>query len=188
LEEALSADVTRARTENALAYVGEDMTEMARALHLSYATDGVRLDPVALTVVGRDPSGPVWLNEDIGSGKNWVGYHVVTLLAMHRYFVERRRPVPRVLLLDQPTQAFFPSEKRDDKDRKLSDLRDEDQTQVRRIFGVLLKTLADLDGELQCIVMDHAEIDEPWFADAVGANNWRDGRGLVPHDWYVGPA
>jgi ABC-type iron transport system FetAB ATPase subunit len=185
LEEGLSADVTRARTENALAYVGEDMTNMAKALRLSYATDGVRLDPVALTVVGRDPNGPVWLNQDIGSGKNWVGYHVVTLLAMHRHFVEHTRPVPRVLLLDQPTQAFFPSEKRNEKDRKLSDLRDEDQAQVRRIFELIRKSVADLDGAMQVIVMDHAEIDEPWFTEAVGENNWRDGRGLVPRDWFM---
>jgi hypothetical protein len=185
LEETLSADVTRTRTENALAYVGEDMTTMAKRLRLSYATDGVRLDPVALTVVGRDPSGPVWLNEDIGSGKNWVGYHVVTLLALHRHFVRHGRPVPRMLLLDQPTQAFFPSEKRDDRDRKLSDMRDEDQAQVHRIFDLLRDTVDDLAGQLQVIVMDHAEMDEPWFTQAVGVNNWRDGRGLVPRNWYA---
>jgi hypothetical protein len=33
--------------------------------------------------------------------------------------------------------------------------------------------------------MDHAEIDEPWFTEAVGENNWRDGRGLVPRDWFM---
>ena len=185
LEEALSADVTRARTENALAYAGEDMTTMAKRLQLSYATDGVQLDPVALTVVGRDPNGPVWLNQDIGSGKNWVGYHLVTLLSLHRHFVHHGRPVPRVLLLDQPTQAFFPSEKRDDPDRKLSDMHDEDQAQVHRIFALLRDTVNELAGELQLIVMDHAEIDEPWFTGAVGINNWRDGAGLVPRSWFT---
>jgi hypothetical protein len=184
LEKALGADVTRARTENALAYVGDDMTTMAKRLQLSYAADGVQLDPVALTVIGRDPSGPVWLNKDIGSGKNWVGYHVATLLSLHRYFVRHGRPVPHVLMLDQPTQAFFPSEKRDDPDRKLSDMPDEDQAQVHRIFELLRDTVDDLAGGLQVIVTDHAEIDEPWFTDAVGANNWRNGRGLVPSDWY----
>jgi hypothetical protein len=185
LEEALGADATRTRTENALEYVGADMTAMAKRLRLSFATDGVRLDPVALTVIGRDPNGPVWLNEDIGSGKNWVGYHVVTLLALHRHFVRHGRPVPRTLLLDQPTQAFFPSEKRNDPKRTFSDLRDEDQEQVHRIFALLRDTVAELEGELQVIVMDHAEINEPWFTEAVGANNWRDGRGLVPRDWYA---
>lgn len=185
LEEALSADTTRRRTENALSYVGTDMTEMAQRLNLSYSTDGVQLDPVALTVVARDRHGPVWLKDDIGSGKNWVGYHIVTLLALHRYFIEHHRPVPRMLLLDQPTQAFFPTNKRNDPERGLGDLPDEDQAQVARIFDLLRVTVEALAGQLQIIVMDHAEFDEDWFAEAVGDNTWRGGRGLVPGDWFV---
>lgn len=184
LEESLSADTTRRRTENALSYVGRDMTQMAQLLRLSYSADGVQLDPVALTVVGRDPNGPVWLNEDIGSGKNWVGYHVVTLLALHRYFVEHQRPVPRFLLLDQPTQAFFPTNRQNAPDRSVDELRDEDQEQVRRIFDLLRSTVDDLNGELQVVVMDHAEFEDDWFQRAVGNNRWRGGQGLVPADWY----
>ncbi|MEV4422475.1 DUF3732 domain-containing protein [Patulibacter sp. NPDC049589] len=185
LEEALSADTTRTRTENALAYIGSDMTEMAKALRLSYAVDGVRLDPVSLTVVGRTPAGPVWLNRDIGSGKNWVGYHVVTLLALHKYFSNHRRPVPRLLILDQPTQAFFPKTKQDAPDRSLSDMKDEDQVQVGRIFDLIKRTVDELQGRLQVIIMDHAQLDTDWFAKAVGPHNWRGpGRGLVPTDWY----
>lgn len=188
LEEALSADTTRRRTENALSYIGRDMSEMAQLLRLSYSGDGVQLDPVALTVVGRDPNGPVWLNEDIGSGKNWVGYHVVTLLALHRYFVGHHRPVPRFLLLDQPTQAFFPTNRQNAPDRTLGDLKDEDQEQVRRIFDLLRNTVAELEGGMQIIVMDHAEFEDHWFEQAVGDNRWRGGRGLVPADWYSGEA
>lgn len=185
LEESLSADSTRRRTENALSYVGADMTGMAKALRLGYSQDGVQLDPVALTVVARDRDGPVWLNEDIGSGKNWVGYHVVTLLALHRYFIEHKRPVPRMLLLDQPTQAFFPVAKRDDPDRRVDQLDDEDQQQVARIFDLLHSTVESLAGQMQIIVMDHAELTAPWFGDAVGENTWRGGRALVPADWYT---
>jgi hypothetical protein len=185
LEEVLSADTTRRRTENALSYVGADMTEMAQRLRLSYSAKGVQLDPVALTVVARDRNGPVWLNQDIGSGKNWVGYHVVTLLALHRYFVEHRRPVPRMLLLDQPTQAFFPTNKQHDPARALGDLRDEDQEHVVRIFELLRATVEDLAGRMQIIVMEHVEFDEDWFVDAVGENTWRGGRGLVPLEWFT---
>jgi hypothetical protein len=185
LEEALSADTTRRRTENALSYVGTDMSQMAQQLHLSYSADAVQLDPVALTVIARDPQGPVWLNQDIGSGKNWVGYHLVTLLALHRHFVKHRRPVPRVLLLDQPTQAFFPTNKRDAPERTLGDLRDEDREQVGRIFDLLRTTIQDLEGAMQIIVMDHAEFDEDWFDEAVRNNRWRGGRGLVPTEWFT---
>jgi hypothetical protein len=38
---------------------------------------------------------------------------------------------------------------------------------------------------MQIMVMDHAGLDEPWFAEAVGHNNWRGGRGLVPSDSFA---
>jgi hypothetical protein len=185
LESDLSSETTRSRTENALSYVNEDMTEMARTLGLSYASDGVTLDPFNLTVVGRDPRGPVRLDRrDIGSGKSWVGYHLVTLLALHRFFIEQKRPVPRMLLLDQPTQAFYPSEKRKQADRNFGDIPDDDQEQVHRIFELIRTRTSDLDGSLQVIILDHAELPEPWFDDAVGENNWRYGQALVPSDWF----
>jgi len=90
-----------------------------------------------------------------------------------------------MLLLDQPTQAFFPTNKRNAPDRTLADLRDEDQEQVGRIFELLRATVEGLAGAMQVIVMDHAELDEDWFADAVGDNTWRGGRGLVPSDWFT---
>jgi Protein of unknown function (DUF3732) len=185
LEAVLSADTTRRRTENALSFIGTEMTAMAAELGLSYSGDGVELDPVALTVVARDPDGPLWLNKDIGSGGNWVGYHLVTLLALQRHFIGHQRPVPRMLLLDQPTQAFFPRNKREATDRQLSDLPDEDRQRVDQIFELLRATVRELEGTLQIIVMDHVEFDDAWFEHAVGDNRWRGGRGLVPDDWYA---
>jgi hypothetical protein len=144
----------------------------------------VRLDPVALTVVAGDPEDPMWLNEDIGSGKNWVGYHLVTLLALHKHFANDNRPVPRMLMFDQPTQAFYPSERRRAADRSVSELPDEDQELVRRQFALLRDTVAAMDAELQIIVTDHADIAEDWFGLTV-RHEWRDGRALVPRDWYA---
>jgi hypothetical protein len=182
LERLLSSDATRARTENALEYVGEDMTAMAKRLDLGYVGDGVRLDPIRLTVVAQTPQRPVWLNEGMGSGKNWVGYHLVTLLALHRRFVTFDRPVPRMLMLDQPTQAFFSSELQALRERSIGLLGDEDREAVRRLFALMVEVVADLGGQLQVIVTDHAELNEAWFANAV-AHNWREGRKLIPQDW-----
>jgi hypothetical protein len=42
------------------------MTDMATRLELGYVGDGVRLDPIRLTVVAQTPTGPVWLNEGMG--------------------------------------------------------------------------------------------------------------------------
>jgi hypothetical protein len=185
LEDVLATDAIRTRTENSLGYVAEDMTQMAKRLRLSYSASGVRLDPVNLTVIGRDPRGPVQLSdEDIGGGKSWVGYHVVTLLALHKYFIAQERPVPRMLFLDQPTQAFYPSEIRNRKDRNVADLPEEAQEQVHRLFDLIRDTVHGLDGKLQVVVVDHAEFSDPWFTQAVGPNNWRTGAALVPDDWF----
>jgi hypothetical protein len=53
--------------------------------------------------------GPLPLQR-IGSAANWIGYHLATHLALHQFFVENDRPVPRFLMIDQPTQAFYPSD------------------------------------------------------------------------------
>ncbi|WP_432185745.1 DUF3732 domain-containing protein, partial [Streptomyces tendae] len=40
----------------------------------------------------------------MGSGENWVGCHVNVHLALHHCSSPQGRPVPRLLMLDQPTQ------------------------------------------------------------------------------------
>ena len=71
--------------------------------------EGACLDTNRLTVVADTAQGPAPLWR-IGNAENWIGAHLVTHLALHRYFVRNNRPVPRLLMLDQPTQAYYPSE------------------------------------------------------------------------------
>ena len=46
----------------------------------------------------------------MGSGENWVGYHVAAHLSIHKLFRLRKRPVPGLLMLDQPSQVHYPPE------------------------------------------------------------------------------
>ena len=47
---------------------------------------------------------------EIGSGENWMGYHVAFFLSLHEKFVENQKsPVFSFLIIDQPTQVYFPS-------------------------------------------------------------------------------
>lgn len=39
---------------------------------------------------------------------NWVGYRLTGYLALPHFFIEHARPVPSFIVLDQPSQAFFP--------------------------------------------------------------------------------
>jgi Protein of unknown function (DUF3732) len=114
------------------------------------------------------------------------GYHLVAHLALHRYFVRSNRPVPRLLMIDQPTQAHFPSDV-----EKLSGLpiRDEDREAMRRLYRLMYDVASELASGLQIIVCDHANLGDDWFQKSV-EHNWRgDDRSatsndrLIPETW-----
>jgi hypothetical protein len=178
LEEQLDQDDEREQMMSRLFAIGVDMTRWADRLGLEHSGNGVRLDARRLTVVTDTAAGPVPLNQ-IGSASNWIGYHVVAHLALHRFFVTQDRPVPRFLMLDQPSQAYYPS----DVARETGDPgNDADRTAVRELFRLMLDVSAESGNELQIIVCDHANLSDDWFQDAV-IENWRDGERLIPDAW-----
>ncbi|MGJ5831965.1 DUF3732 domain-containing protein [Streptomyces ossamyceticus] len=183
LQALIDEDDVAAETERRLADIAGNMTDWSRRLDLGQAAsaDEVAISLSQLNVVVRRPQGRLPLNR-IGSAKNWIGYHMVAHLALHTYFRLHRRPVPGFLMLDQPTQAFFPAKIKD-----ATTVQDADWNTVTAYFE-LLKDVADLnEGALQIIVCDHANLtEEPWFQDAI-VENWRplDGqrKALIPNDW-----
>jgi len=178
LEAELSDDDDREQLTSRLYMVGNDMTTYADQLRLEHSGGNVRLDLARLTVVADTERGPVPL-ERIGSAANWIGYHLATHLALHRYFTRQARPVPRFLLLDQPTQAHYPSEV--SKQSGVPDS-DTDRAAVNSLFRLLYDVAAELAPHFQIIVCDHANLPHQWFQDSV-VHNWRDGRKLIPQDW-----
>lgn len=154
------------------------MTRWATRLQLEHGGGNVRLDLNRLTVVTDTDQGPAPLFR-IGSGENWVGYHLITHLALHRYFVRQNRPVPRILMLDQPTQVWYRSEV----DQNTGTLgRDRDREAVNSLFRLIYDVVGELAPQMQVIVCDHANLPEDWFQASV-EHNWRDGRKLIPQDW-----
>jgi len=178
LEAELSDDDDREQLTSRLLMVGRDMTAYADQLSLEHSEGSVRLDLARLTVVADTERGPIPL-ERIGSAANWIGYHLATHLALHRYFTRQERPVPRFLILDQPTQAHYPSEV-----SKQSGIPDDDadRVAVNRMFRLLYEIAEELAPRFQIIVCDHANLSDQWFQDSV-VHNWRDGRKLIPQDW-----
>jgi Protein of unknown function (DUF3732) len=178
LQEGLDPDEEREQLTSRLAVVGADMTRWAEELELEH-TGSVRLDLKRLTVVADTEQGPAPLNR-IGSAENWIGYHLVAHLALHRYFARQDRPVPRFLMLDQPTQAYYPSEV---EQRSGVPEGEEDRAAVLRLFQLIHRVVEELAPGMQVIVCDHANLPDPWFQKAVGHNNWREGRKLIPDAW-----
>jgi hypothetical protein len=60
-----------------------------------------------LTVVADTLDGPVPLSR-MGSGENWVGYHVLAHLTLHKWFRQKNRRVPGFVIFDHPSQAHYP--------------------------------------------------------------------------------
>jgi hypothetical protein len=80
-------------------------------------------------------------------------------------------------MFDQPSQAFFPEEVADG-----SEMEDADWEAVRRQFALLRDVVNDLDGALQIVVCDHANLLDDWFHDDL-IENWRGGVALIPAEW-----
>ena len=179
LEQKLDPEVIRDTTTAYCNIIGSYMTAYSDGLGLEHGGSQLRLDARNLTVVADTDYGPVPLGQ-MGSGENWVGYHVLAHLALHKWFRRRNRPVPGFLVFDQPSQAHYPSTR--GQDWSLADLPDEDQEAVRRLFRLIFDVSRELEADLQIIVMDHFDLSEQWFDDAV-VERWRAGTKLIPGAW-----
>ncbi len=123
---------------------------------------------------------------EIGSGANWLAYHVALSLALQGYFLRLpQHPVPALLIYDQPSQVYFPARRAG----KASDdeldpaWKNEDVVAVRKVFALLDKIIKKTKGRLQIIVLDHAD-EEVWggLENIHLVEEWR-GKGLVPEAW-----
>jgi hypothetical protein len=109
LEEQIGAGARDDRLSSFVSLISAKIKDKAVNLDLEHHESPIRLDPKGLTVVADTTRGPVRL-ADMGGGENWLGYHVATMLSMHEWFCEQNSPVPRFLVLDQPSQVYFPED------------------------------------------------------------------------------
>lgn len=179
LEQELDPDAARERLDTFLNFIGRYMTEYSGNLDLEHRGSQLRLDIRALTVIADTLNGPVPLFR-MGSGENWVGYHVLAHLALHKWFRQKGRPVPGFLFFDQPSQAHYPPEK--DAEGAIEGLGDEDQAAVLQLFELISNAAKELAPDLQVIITDHADLKTEWFSSAV-VERWRSGHKLVPQGW-----
>ena len=181
LEQELDPDAAEERLATFLNLVARYMTDYSDRLDLEHRGSQLRLDLRALTVVADTVNGPVPLSR-MGSGENWVGYHVLAHLALHKWFRQKERPVPGFLFLDQPSQAHYPPEK--DANGAIDGLKDEDQTAVMNLFKLIYDAALEMAPDMQIIVTDHADLKMDWFTESIIAR-WGGHEKLVPEAWYT---
>ncbi|GAA1463220.1 DUF3732 domain-containing protein [Nocardiopsis exhalans] len=180
LEEEIGARARDDRLNSFVSRINTKIRDKAIALDLEHKESPIRLDPRGLTVVADTSRGPVRL-ADMGGGENWLGYHVATLLSLHEWFSEQNSPVPRFLILDQPSQVYFPEDSPDS-----TALAGPDRTALLNLYKTIQRTIEALDESFQVIVMEHADLDDEPFRNSVEAR-WRrsNGQALVPHEWIT---
>ena len=128
---------------------------------------------------------------EIGSGENWMGYHLSAYLGIHKYISSiPQSPVPSFLVIDQPTQVYFPADTYDEKVKGNNAIQskkvNKDLESARKIFELLDSGIKDSNERFQIIILEHADakvygdIDniveiEDWHSDDV---DW-----LIPRAW-----
>lgn len=186
LESLLAEDGEQDLLASIVNRMGLQMTIWAERLQLEHRAP-YRLDLNNLTVVADPPGRPIPMQR-MGGGKNWLGCHLVALLALHEHFVQNKCPVPGFLVLDQPTQVYFPSMQQY---KALSGTTQEtlesdaDLDAVRRMFDLLFSVCAELVPNFQIIVLEHANLPDERYQKALLEEPW-SGSGhhaLVPEEW-----
>ncbi len=180
VESLVSTESIQDKLESILSLIGLEMTKWAQHLELEHSEFPLRFKHKKLTIVADSPEdGPIPM-ERMGSGENWVGYHLIAHLAFHKWFAEHSRPVPHFIFLDQPSQVYFPPEPA--ADRSIDDLRDDDRQELRRMFEMIFTVVSDVTPGFQVIITEHADINEPWYQDSI-RERWRGGVKLIPDGW-----
>ncbi|WP_286886738.1 DUF3732 domain-containing protein [Aneurinibacillus sp. UBA3580] len=181
LENELDYDLKEERIASILNRIGYTMTELSNKLILEHGGNPIRLDYKNTTIIVDKSDRSIPLNK-MGSGENWVSYHIIAHLALHKYFIENQRPVPRFLVLDQPTQVYYPKDKDEELEGDIESLEDEDRIAVNNMFNLIFDVATELKGGFQVIIIDHADLKDVTFQEAV-IERWRGGKALIPKHW-----
>jgi len=184
LEDQIGADDSIERLTSILNNISAHVSRYIQKFDAEFSPYPARLNLPQLTVIFDRPERPVPMGRT-GGGENHLAYHLSALLALHLFAAQNNRPLPRFLLIDQPTQVYFPSEQvyRNADGSVQKTEADADLNAVRRLFELLLKfTQEDVPG-FQLIVTEHANLRDQWFQEALVELPWTKPPALVPEDW-----
>ena len=158
-------DDADARMESVLTNISGTMTALVKEFKAFFSEFPFRLDMRNLTVVVQRPGNPVPMIRT-GGGANWLAYHISALLALHHYASENRIPIPRFLMVDQPTQVYFPSQTIYESvagDAEQVKRVDADLEAAKKLFKTLLNYTKEMVPGFQLIVTEHANLADDWF-------------------------
>ncbi|WP_320188563.1 DUF3732 domain-containing protein (plasmid) [Agrobacterium rosae] len=184
LQRRIGLDDTGERLASIINNISAHMSGYIGKLGGEFSEFPARLDLQHLTVVIDRPGRPIQMHRT-GGGSNHLAYHLAALLALHRYASANNQPIPRFLMIDQPTQVYFPSvEKYEATGGSIERTEaDADLQAVEKLFK-LLYDFGTLDAPgFQIIVTEHANLRDDWFQESLVEEPWAKPPALVPDDW-----
>jgi hypothetical protein len=187
LKKLISKEGVAGRQKRALDTIAVFAGRLLPSLDAERPNDPIELSITDLMVKVRGEQREDYLWE-IGSGANWLSYHIAVSLALQQFFFESKpSPVPSFLIYDQPSQVYFPRRLARLRSKKEEDdpaLTDEDIEAVRKVFATIASVVKESGGALQTLILDHAGPDV--WQDIPGVHlveEWRQGEKLVPASW-----
>jgi hypothetical protein len=190
LEGQISEGAIKEKVKRALKRVGQYAGKLLPDLDTERPNDPISLsiNDLSIKVEGLNREDYLW---EIGSGSNWLSYHIAVSLALQQFFLElETSPVPSLLVYDQPSQVYFPKRLADKPsetatEKELS-LKDEDVEALKKVFNIFSKVVGEEKGNLQIIVLDHAP-ESIWgsIPNTHCVAEWREGKKLVPDEWLA---
>ncbi|MCF6141469.1 DUF3732 domain-containing protein [Flavobacterium sp. K77] len=178
LEKTVDSENERETLLSILNKINLQMSKWVEDLDVEYENNPIRFDINKLTMFIDSDTKPIALPQ-IGSGANWVAYHLLIVFALHKHFIQNNRPVPSFIIIDQPTQVYYPPEKNDNVVEVSAD-----EIAVNKMFDFMFNVVESLTPKLQVIITDHAYLKNERFEQSV-TEVWRDGLKLIPIDWLT---
>lgn len=157
------------------------MSNWVDDLDVEYEDALIRFDLSKLTLIADIVNKSIPLSQ-LGSGANWVSYHLLIHFGLHEHFIQLNRPVPRFLMIDQPTQVYFPPEKDVKNNGQIQESSDE--IAVKKMFDFIIDKTDSFESKFQVIITDHAYLNDEKFKACV-REIWRNGDKLIPQSWFV---
>lgn len=145
-----------------LSEISSQISTWAKKLRLGYSELPIFLDIDQPTLL-FNKDGSYQPFQTIGGGQNWLSYHVLMHLALHKYFREHDRPIPSFIFLDQPSSSHNPQA-------------------IGEFYGLIKEVIDKLYPKMQVIITEQLEFDNPVIADSV-IDTWTDDKKLVPKKW-----
>lgn len=177
LEAAIGYDEKQQRINSILNKVNLQMSTWTNLVDLESPEVPLRFDLRRLTIFSDKDHGPIPIDQE-GSGANWVSYHLLIHMALHKHFVNSNRPVPHFLFLDQPSQAYYPARYEEVSGEYQQS---NDDQMVEKLYDFVDKVVKELQPNFQVIITDHARL--PKYSQSI-LEEWRNGKRLIPASWY----